>query len=241
MNGHRQYQLQVSCEVSREQLASTALGILTIMLEGYGNVLSARHRAALASMLDAFAAYVTGEARGRRAFPLPTGMGKTAAVVAFITALERCGYTVPVAVAASQVQALCKVHQALIAQGVPVHRIGLKHSLLDAPVASTGDAEHLYQMVTHARVRGGTDFALFGEYQGQPRALCLYDETLWRADTASLRVSDDLEERLGIQFAPLGVEICKPFGSFQGRLEDGFGALARTQSKVHTSCAVGVL
>lgn len=141
-------------------------------------------------MLDSFAGYVTGEQCGRKAFPLPTGMGKTAAVVAFIAALDRCGYAVPVSVAASQVQALCAIHASLLAHNVPLERIGLKHSLRDAAVPSTGDAERLYQLVTHARVRGGTDFALFGTYRGRRRALCLYDETLWRADTVSLRADD---------------------------------------------------
>lgn len=176
--------------VDRDKLTAVAHGILTTDLEGYGNVLSQAHRAALFHMLNSFSAFVCGELEGRRAFPLPTGMGKTAAVVAFIAAIERCGYAVPLSVAASQVQALCKLRQSLLDHGVPACKVGLKHSLRDAPAESTGDAEHLYQLVTHARVRGGSDFSLFGEYQGQPRALCLYDETLWRSDTASLR-SDD--------------------------------------------------
>ncbi|MGH6648212.1 hypothetical protein [Aquabacterium sp.] len=176
--------------IDRQLLARTAHDILTHDLESYGNVLSEDHSRALASLLDSFAAYLTGELAGRRAFSLPTGMGKTAAIVAFITALEQCGYSVPLSIAASNVHSLCKLYQALIVHGVPADRIGFKHSLRDAEVASTGDKEFLYQLVTHARVRGGFDFGLFGEYRGEPRALCVYDETLWRSDTSSMRADD---------------------------------------------------
>ena len=116
------------------------------------------------------------------AFPLPTGMGKTSAVVAFIAALERLGYEVPVSVAASKVEALCSINRELLAHGVNASHIGLKHSVLGASEPSTGNEPHLYQLVTHARVRSGNDFQLFGMFKGVPRALCLYDETLLRAD-----------------------------------------------------------
>jgi hypothetical protein len=181
--------------VDRLQLAETAFAILVSDLEGHGNVLSPMHRAALMELVDTFAAYSVEEAHGRRAFPLPTGMGKTSAVVAFIAALERLGYAVPVSVAASKVEALAVLYRDLVAHGVPAERIGIKHAVPGAAVASTGNAEHLYQLVTHARIRGGSDFELFGQYKGAPRPLCIYDESLFRADAFAF---SELELRLAL-------------------------------------------
>ncbi|WP_428417382.1 hypothetical protein [Methylibium sp.] len=172
-----------SQDINPQQLTRTALDILTHDLESHGNVLSTMHRAALAELLDTFTGYVTGEQEGRQAFGLPTGMGKTSAVVAFIAALETLGHRVPLAVAASKVEALCTLKRDLVAHGVPAEAIGLKHSIHDATEASTGNQSRRIQLVTHARVRGGTDFALFGQHEGQPRALMVYDETLLRSDS----------------------------------------------------------
>jgi len=171
-------------------LTSTAMQILTEDLEGHGNVLSQGHRAALYELLDTFTGYCVGTQRGRQAFPLPTGMGKTSAVVAFVAALERLGYQAPLAVAASKVEALCSLKRDLVAHGVPAEAIGLKHSVHDAKEASTGNESRRIQLVTHARVRGGTDFKLFGEHEGHPRALMVYDETLLRSDSFAFHEAD---------------------------------------------------
>ncbi|MFC3146700.1 hypothetical protein [Piscinibacterium candidicorallinum] len=163
-------------------LTRTAHSILVADLEGHGNVLSEMHSAALLELVDTFTGYAAGTESGRKAFPLPTGMGKTSAVVAFIAAMHRLGCVVPVSVAASKVEALCTLKRDLVAHGVPVELIGLKHSVPDASEPSTGSASYPIQLVTHARVRSGRDFDLFGTHDGQDRALCIYDESLMRAD-----------------------------------------------------------
>jgi hypothetical protein len=168
-------------------LARTAFDILVSDLEGHGNTLSDMHRAALFELVDSLAGYCTGHQQGRKAFPLPTGMGKTSAVVAFVAALHRLGYVVPVSVAASKVEALCAMKRDLLAHGVPVESIGLKHAVPEASEPSTGSESRLVQLVTHARVRSGRDFELFGTHKGQPRALMVYDETLMRADAFAFR------------------------------------------------------
>jgi pentatricopeptide repeat protein len=174
-------------------LIQTSLAILISDLESaaYGsNRLALAHRTALEILLREMAAFANGDATGRKAFAIPTGGGKTSAIVAFITALYRLEYEVPLSVAASKVEALCDIYRALIAHGVPVEKIGLKHAVPGASIPSTGAGEFLFQLVTHARVRGGTDFATFGEFKGQPRRVCFYDETLLRSAVFSFTDTD---------------------------------------------------
>lgn len=164
-------------------LTTTAFDILCGDLERRSNVLSEMHRAALWELLDAFTGYCTGTQSGRQAFGLPTGMGKTSAVVAFIAALYRLRCPVPLSVAASKVEALCSLKRDLIDHGVPTEAIGLKHAVVGASLPSTGSDSYPVQLVTHARVRSGRDFELFGEHHGERRKLMIYDETLLRADS----------------------------------------------------------
>lgn len=169
--------------IDATKLTRTAFEILVTDLEGHGNVLSDMHRAALYELVEAFAEYATGAQSGRRAFGLPTGTGKTSAVVAFLAALHRLGHQVPVAVAASRVEALCCMKRALLAHGIPAEWIGLKHADPQASEPSSGNDSRLFQLVTHARIRGGRDFELFGQHGGASRALLVYDETLMRSDS----------------------------------------------------------
>lgn len=169
-----------------DSLTSKASAMVTSLLEERGNVLSSPHKEALEQLMRLFTGYAKGTSRGRVAFPLPTGMGKTSGVVAFIAAAHRLGYRIPIAVAASRVQALIAMRRELLALGVPEEDIGIAHSDSSAEVASTGcrpEEGRLIQLVTHARVRMGQDYlGLFQQFQGQPRALLVYDETMFRSD-----------------------------------------------------------
>ena len=172
------------------KLVETAFAILVKDLERR-NTLSPLHRAALMELLDTFAGYCAGTLSGRRAFPLGTGLGKTASVVAFLAALHRCGYAVPVSVAASKVEALCELKMALMDHGVPEGCIGLKHSLPAASLPSTGNDDRLFMLVSHARVRSnGKDFDLFGRHLGEDRALTIYDESLISSDSFAVNALD---------------------------------------------------
>jgi hypothetical protein len=186
--------------IDRQALTVLAFEILVDDLHRYGNVLSGPHASSLLALVDLFSSFCTGEARGRKAFPLPTGMGKTSAIVAFITALDKLGYQVPVSVAASRVEALCRLQRDLIAHGVNPDHIGLAHREEKASEPSTGcrpEDARPFQLVTHARIRmGDSYFDLFGSYQGTPRALCLYDETLLRSDHFAFS-ADTVESALG--------------------------------------------
>ncbi len=167
-------------------LTTAAFDILVGDLEGYRNVLSEMHRKALLELVDTFTDYVEGATSGRKAFALPTGTGKTCAIAAFVAALHRLDIKAAVAVAASKVEALCDLKRDFIQLGVPASKIGLKHSLTSATEPSTGNASRPYQLITHARVRSGKDFELFGRHEGAQRSLLIYDETLFRSDVVAV-------------------------------------------------------
>jgi hypothetical protein len=174
-------------DINGPKLTRTAFDILVADLEGHGNILAPMHRAALLELVETFAGYCAGQQEGRKAFPMPTGMGKTSAVVAFLAALHRLGYRVPVAVAASKVEALCSLKREMLAHGIPADLVGLKHTVTGASEPSTGNESRLFQLVTHARVRGGDDVELVGHHGGQPRPLVIYDETFMRSDAFAFR------------------------------------------------------
>lgn len=168
-----------------ETLTSTAFNILIGDIESHGNRPGDLQRAALLELLDTLSGYAYGTESGRQAFGLATGAGKTSAVAALIVALHRLGIEgVSVAVAASKVEALCGLKLKLMAAGVPEALIGLKHSHgATASLPSTGNEDRRFQLVTHARVRGGNDGDLFIKHEGSRRAVMIYDETLFRSDT----------------------------------------------------------
>lgn len=179
-------QITPSTIINADHLTAEAFSLVTHLLEERGNTLSGPHKDALEQLMRLFTGYAAGTSSGRVAFPLPTGMGKTTGGAAFIAAMHTLGYRVPVAVAASRVQALIELRKELLALGVPEEDIGITHRDRSAEVPSTGcrpEDGRLVQLVTHARVRMGQDYlGLFQQFQGQPRALLVYDETMFRSD-----------------------------------------------------------
>jgi hypothetical protein len=174
-------------------LTSGSYLLLADMLERHGNRLSGAHRAALHELCGTLTDFATGSISGRKVYALSTGLGKTSAIICWLTVLHRMGEAaadVSVAVSASKVEALCSIKRALIANGVPEGVIGLKHSLSDASLPSTGDADRRFMLVTHQRVRGGTNHRLFCEHRGQPRKLLCYDESLFRSDCIAIGARD---------------------------------------------------
>jgi hypothetical protein len=126
---------------------------------------------------------------GRWAFGLPTGTGKTRAIIEHITAVHENDYAYSYAVAASCIEALCTMKRDLIANGVPEHLIGLLH---EAP--TTGDKkagepatkdndERPFLLITHQMIRANeTNLRRYNTYQGKPRHILIYDESLITSD-----------------------------------------------------------
>lgn len=168
-----------------------AFEIVTRNLSAFGNTLGDAHRAALMELVGAFTSLAFGLTRGRFAYPLPTGMGKTQSIIAWCSALVDLNYKdISVAVAASKVEALCQLKRDLITNGVPADSIGLIHSFkhdasmhsdlpagyASEPTTSDND-DRTIMLVTHNRIHKG-NLKQFNEYRGVPRNLLIWDESL---------------------------------------------------------------
>src|SRR5262245_1392949 len=73
--------------ISHPTLTEPAYKRLADFLEGHGNVLSEGHRKALYALTGMMTEMAQGKLQGRWAFGLPTGMGKSSAVVAWVATL----------------------------------------------------------------------------------------------------------------------------------------------------------
>jgi hypothetical protein len=182
-------------------------------LESYGNVLSEDHRGALMRMVGCFSFLATGRKRGRWAFPLDTGGGKTSAVIAWVAALHELELPYSIAVAASKVEALCELKRALVRNGVPASKIGLWHGYkydhTKAEDAKRGKAsgyasepatdDHETKqilLVTHSRIRGQKWVSVLNSFNGKPRSLVIWDESLLVTDHRAVS-RRDLRSELG--------------------------------------------
>jgi hypothetical protein len=178
--------------ISHKALTDTAFDALEADLLRYGSTLSENHRCALYELVGTLTKYAQGTTTGRLAMALPTGMGKTSAIIAWVSSLHKLGLDhISVAVSASKVEALCSIKRDLMAHGVPEEMIGLKHSLGDkASLLSTGNDDRPYMLVTHQRVRGGIEHKLFTMHMEQPRDVMIYDESLFKSDTSAVSERD---------------------------------------------------
>ncbi|MFS0753484.1 hypothetical protein ABC383_02145 [Noviherbaspirillum sp. 1P10PC] len=206
-----------------------AFKILIAELEIHRNSPGGAHRAALLELVDVMTQYAFDNEFGRKAFGLPTGCGKTSAIVAWITAVHRLGMEdVAVSIAAGQVEALCGIKRSLIRHGVPESLIGLKHSQL-ASEPSTGKEDHRFQLVTHARVRGGTVVDLLCRHGEKKRKLMIYDETFFRSNTSSVSLRDlsvalkgfvEHVDPMGSSYAPLVSYLERCRGLIEARVNE---------------------
>ena len=182
---------------------------LEALLRHHRNTLSGDHQTALTALLSSMTSMAQGKLPGRYAFGIPTGMGKTTAIVAWVSQLHRVGALgnpTSVAAAAMKVEALCTLKRQLIAQGVPENRIALIHSkrfdpanveavkdgtadqrILDTYASEPSDdgKDRPIALVTHERVRS-CDLDTFGTYRGRRRDLMLYDESLMRSESTGI-------------------------------------------------------
>ena len=126
------------------------------------------------------------------------GRGKTTAIIAWIVTLERLGIEgASVAIAASMIEALCRLKRELIAYGVPAERIGLLHSKQYnaskpdewrdnddyASLPSTDDNHRRpYMLVTQQRVKSADTLDEYFWFNGERRAFCIWDESLFVTD-----------------------------------------------------------
>jgi hypothetical protein len=104
------------------ELTAKAQARIVSSLQKFGNVLSIPHKKALYSLVESFMKMGAGTLTGRWAFPIPTGCGKTTAVVECCAALHHAGNTaLSAVVCASRIEALCTMKRDMLAAGIPAN------------------------------------------------------------------------------------------------------------------------
>ena len=180
--------------ITHAGLTAESFTLLERDLVGYGNTLSDDHRTALYALVGLFTQSAQGVLPGRWAFPLPTGMGKTRAIVAWCSTLVRQGLDhISVAVSASKIEALVELKVAMMACGVPEASIGLLYSpngtTYDLPPTDP-ETERQIMLVAHNRVRMRDGHDRFMTYRGKPRDLLIWDESLLASDSYGVSVRE---------------------------------------------------
>ena len=160
-------------------LTETAFSIAMQLLKDTGNQPHENQRKALFAILDAMTCMAQGNLRGRWAFGLQTGLGKTTCAMAWVTALARLGLSgeVSVVIAAQDVESLCETFDALEKLGVNKDHVGLLHRKASARYPATANAiDRPILLLCHARVKD--KFLDQFKYRGEMRDLLIYDESL---------------------------------------------------------------
>lgn len=132
-----------ACQTLSDHLTDSAHADLMTTLRSYGTSPSESHSAVLKDLLHDYAEMSLGSLKGRLAWPLAVGSGKTQSIISFIGALDRLGLNdVSVLIAQEKVEALCDTKRDLIAKGVPAEEIGLAHSKRYDPNAARAFRDH---------------------------------------------------------------------------------------------------
>ena len=146
-----------------------------------GNQPCAEHQHAGWLLLRAMVDQLYGVRRGRYAYAVPCGGGKTQAVVALLHAMFnlRMFRDKTVLVVAQQVSALCSIKKQLLASGIPDYVVGIVHSMHSAEYPSTGTAKRPIMLATHARLQwNGTAPECCRNARGEIHDLIIWDEAL---------------------------------------------------------------
>ncbi|MEO7864017.1 MAG: hypothetical protein ABIU05_27015 [Nitrospirales bacterium] len=195
---------------------------LISFLQDTGNVISPDHRIALRTLCEAFFAMGKGEIEGRWAMGLPTGAGKTSAAIKCMATLHHMGNReMSVVVSAGRIKALWDMKHGMIAAGVPEHKIGLmyvdgrnakdeKGNPLPGylpPIESTGDDTKQFLLISHQRTAKKDCLDEFRTYQGKPRSVVIYDESLLVSDVKHFNVHDLCQALAGCA-AKFQLDVC---------------------------------
>ena len=97
-------------------------------LEEHGNGISLDHALALRQLLSGLTDQGLRINKGRFAYALPCGAGKTLSVISWIAAQHHLGLKLSIAVSAQQIEALCSIKAGLIKAGVSESLIGIRHT-----------------------------------------------------------------------------------------------------------------
>jgi hypothetical protein len=175
----------------------TAQNGLVDSLERFGNKLSIPHRKALYTLVESFTNMAEGKLTGRWAFPIPTGCGKTRAIIEWATAVSKRKDPHSMVVSASRIEALCTMKRDMIANGIPAEQIGLvyrpvyqtdskgkqtKKLVYSEPFTEDNESRP-FLLCSHQLIRAReSNLDLYNTYKGQPRSVVVYDESLLVSD-----------------------------------------------------------
>ena len=183
-----------SLSLELRQLVNHASQKLINRLQEFGNEPSEKHRKALRDLLCTYAGMSSGETKGRIAFPLATGLGKTTSIVCFLAAAYELGMlkNISPVVATSKVEQLCDLKRQLLDMGIPEADISLVHSyqydssLVEsestgetclptgfASLPATEDTNSPILLVTHNKIMSNTDCSRF---MGLHRKLIIWQQ-----------------------------------------------------------------
>jgi hypothetical protein len=172
------------------ELTKLAHEMVLKTLQKNGNGISPDHAFALRQLVSGFTEQGLGINKGRVAYALPCGAGKTLSIVAWIAAQYHLKLGLSIAVSAQQIDALCCIKFDLIEAGVPENLIGIRHTKgKEATYPDTGDDDRPIMLGSHARIRGAEEMPAFCRYRGAARDLLIWDESLISADTTVLDLS----------------------------------------------------
>ena len=176
-----------------------------------GNVLSIHHRKALYSLCDAFMSMSRGTLTGRWAFPIATGCGKTTAVVECCATLHQLGdIDSSVVVCASRIEALCKMQRDMIEAGIPAEKIGLIYAKAAkdkySEPCTTDNEGRQFLLISHNRAARERHLGDINTYNGQPRSVVIYDESLLVSEIEHFLV-DDLIGALGKWISKIALDL----------------------------------
>jgi hypothetical protein len=165
----------------RHPLTQLANKRLVAFLEKVGNRLNTPHRMALCALNDSLTKMAEGQTTGRLAFGLPTGTGKTRAIIEWCASVHALKLPYSVAVSSSRIDALITMKADMLAVGIPDSMIGVLHES-PSKGASNTDAENQDRQIllmSHQMIRASEkNLQRYNLYQGKPRNLLLYDESL---------------------------------------------------------------
>jgi hypothetical protein len=185
--------------------------------EAMGQVWSTRHAEAFRELHQAYVLTALGMHRGRTAWPLAVGTGKTQSLVAFAVAQAEAAATgcppLSLLVCIERVDHGRDLYREMLKAGIPEHMVGVYHRKTAREVAeenlipSVSDSDvssFPFLIATHAMMLKGEDFiARVNTYQGQERRLVVWDESLIKSQGQHFDLAD-IEGAVGVLRAVVG-------------------------------------
>ena len=179
-------------------MIETALGIFTKTYQQRDIELTKEHYTAIKESLSLFDDICKGGKTERYVLALPTGTGKTTAIVSWCAANDQINKGYSVCIASAQVSELFKIRKDLIAHGVSVDKIGVLYSDKQdgmekykdiAPSTNTPEKDQIL-LVTHKRYEYGISKTDYLHCKGKKRNIIFWDEAFRKTQNTSNDISE---------------------------------------------------